>query len=245
MEKGGNPHNKKFYRCGKIGHIKKNCRVKLSKVNATYTNEGDEQMKWEQCFSIQVVEQNLAQDFVNYANNNKREEWIVDSGFSHYITGDDSLFSKNVVRIEVVGDKSKSIKLQDVYHVSGLIKNLVSIPQITDSGKYVLFGPNDVKMLENVKHVSANVIFTGEKKGYQTMQQISSKKLVDGLPTLKNIREDVICQVNGPTPSNEEAESVSPSQNISREGDGEHQATRRSTREKKQSDYLMDYEGCT
>ena len=80
-------------------------------------------------FSIQVVEQKLAQYFVNYANNNKIEEWIVDSKCSHHVTGDDSLFSEmrdhhgdrviitidnqtypiakeGVVKIEVAGDKS-------------------------------------------------------------------------------------------------------------------------------------------
>ena len=45
-------------------------------------------------FSIQVVEQKLAQYFVNYANNNKIEEWIVDSKCSHHVTGDDYLFSE-------------------------------------------------------------------------------------------------------------------------------------------------------
>ncbi|KAF7841358.1 Retrovirus-related Pol polyprotein from transposon TNT 1-94 [Senna tora] len=30
--------------------------------------------------------------------------------------------------------------------------------------------------------------------GYQLLQQISSKGLVDGMPTLKNVCEDVICQ---------------------------------------------------
>lgn len=121
---------------------------------------------------------------------------------------------------------TKSVKLDDVYHVLGLIKNLVSVPQITDSGKYVLFGPKDVKVLDNVRHISADVILTGAKKGslfvmlageayvkktsqtdgvaiwharlghvgYQMLQQISSKNLVAGMPTLKNVCEDVICQ---------------------------------------------------
>ncbi|PHT75686.1 hypothetical protein T459_19208 [Capsicum annuum] len=58
--------------------------------------------------------------------------------------------------------------------------------------------------------------------------------------------------VNVPSPCSEEGESVSlnqnilefasPSHNISREGNGEQQAARWSTREKKQSDYLKDYE---
>ncbi|PHT64859.1 hypothetical protein T459_29284 [Capsicum annuum] len=187
-EKGGNSHNnKKCYRCGKIGHIKKKHRVKLSKANVMCTNDGDEQMKWEQCFSIEAVEQKSAQNFINYANNNKREEWIVDSRCSHHVTRDDSLFleirehhgdrviitadnstypvaKEGVVRIEVADDKSKSIKLQDVYHVPCLKKNLVSVPQITNSRKYVLFGPTDVKVLEKVNEISADIIFTGERK---------------------------------------------------------------------------------
>lgn len=97
--------------------------------------------------------------------------------------------------------------------VPGMTKNLVSVSQITDSGKYVLFGPKDVKVLDNVKEILGDVILTGEKKGslffmyageayvkktsqihnaviwnarlghvgYQMLQQISSKKLVDGI----------------------------------------------------------------
>ncbi|KAF7825120.1 Retrovirus-related Pol polyprotein from transposon TNT 1-94 [Senna tora] len=132
---------------------------------------------------------------------------------------------EGVVTIDVA-DTTRGIKLNDVYHVPGLTKNLVSVPQITDSKKYVLFGPNDVKVLDNVNNVSADVILTRKKKGslfvmsareayvkktgqtdsvaiwharlghvgYQMLQQISSKKLVDGMPTLKNVHECVICQ---------------------------------------------------
>ncbi|KAF3626554.1 hypothetical protein FXO37_30315 [Capsicum annuum] len=141
------------------------------------------------------------------------------------ITVDNSTYlvaKEKVMTIEVADDKSKSIKLQDVYHVPGLKKNLVYVPQITNSGKYELFGPIDVKVLENVKEISANIIFTGERKGsllfmstgeayvkktsqtdsaviwhawlghvdYQMLQQISSRKLVDCMPTLKNVHED-------------------------------------------------------
>ncbi|KAF7843962.1 Retrovirus-related Pol polyprotein from transposon TNT 1-94 [Senna tora] len=43
--------------------------------------------------------------------------------------------------------------------------------------------------------------------GYQLLQQISSKGLVDGMPSLKNVREDVICQANVESPSDEEVEN--------------------------------------
>ncbi|KAF7802901.1 Retrovirus-related Pol polyprotein from transposon TNT 1-94 [Senna tora] len=255
------------------------------------------------------------------------------------ITADNSTYpvvKEGVVTIDVA-DTTRGIKLNDVYHVPGLTKNLVSVPQITDSGKYVLFGPNDVKVLDNVNNISADVVLTGRKKGslfvmsageayvkktsqtdsvaiwharlghvgYQMLQQISSKKLLDGMPTLQNVRECVICQgcqygkshrlpfkrkgwrcmdpktkqyttsrdvvfdevsslfsaqkvvtlgddqdnlellfLEGSvqTPCNEEAETEPLAQHITREEDDDHQAVRRSTREKKQPDYLKDYE---
>ncbi|KAJ0074912.1 hypothetical protein Patl1_34294 [Pistacia atlantica] len=117
-----------------------------------------------------------------------KEEWIIDSGCSHHVTGNDTLFSEMrqhhgervivtannstypvakevVVTIDIADDtRTSSVKLNDVYHVPGLKKNLVSVSQIIDFGKYVLFGPNDVKVLDNVKDISADVILTGEKK---------------------------------------------------------------------------------
>lgn len=146
------------------------------------------------------------------------------------VTADNSTYpvaKEGAVTIDVAGDtKTSSVRLDDVYHVPGLKKNLVSVSQITESGKYVLFGPIDVKVLDNMKDISADVILSGEKKGslfvmsageayvkktsqinsaaiwhaclghvgYQMLQQVSSKKLVDGMPTLKDVRENVICQ---------------------------------------------------
>ncbi|KAF7828725.1 Retrovirus-related Pol polyprotein from transposon TNT 1-94 [Senna tora] len=143
------------------------------------------------------------------------------------VTADNSthpVVKEGAVTIEV--NDQASLKLHDVYHVPGLTKNLISIPQITESGKYVLFGPSDVKILDNVNEMSADVLFYGKKKGslfvmtageayvkktsqtdnaaiwharlghvgYQLLQQISSKGLVDGIPSLKNVRENAVCQ---------------------------------------------------
>ncbi|KAK4429257.1 hypothetical protein Salat_1226000 [Sesamum alatum] len=118
-----NPQSNRFikcYRCGKPGHIKRNYRTRLSRANvACEDNDGD--------------------------------EWIIDSGCSHHVTGDDTLFSKlrqhNEKRVIVTTDNSTypvakegsvkidadetSVKLDDVYHVLGLKKNLISVSQIT------------------------------------------------------------------------------------------------------------------
>lgn len=40
---------------GKVGYIKKNCRVKFDKVNIVSISEGDDQFKWEYCFFIEVI----------------------------------------------------------------------------------------------------------------------------------------------------------------------------------------------
>lgn len=84
------------------------------------------------------------------------------------ITADNSTYpveKEGVVVIDVNDDtRTRSVKLNDV-HVPGLKKNLVSVPQIIDTGKYVLFGPNDVKILENVKSIHSEVILTSEKNG--------------------------------------------------------------------------------
>ncbi|KAK8540118.1 hypothetical protein V6N13_048794 [Hibiscus sabdariffa] len=81
----------KFYRCGKPGHVKKYCRVKLPKVNVASEKDDDDQIKWEQCFTVEVNE--VSTQMHALSNIAKyEEEWIVDSGCSHHVTGNDSLF---------------------------------------------------------------------------------------------------------------------------------------------------------
>ncbi|KAJ0080878.1 hypothetical protein Patl1_11291 [Pistacia atlantica] len=57
-EKDGNSQSKKSitcFRCGKTRHIKRNCRVKISKANVACASEGDDQLKWGQCFTVEEV----------------------------------------------------------------------------------------------------------------------------------------------------------------------------------------------
>ncbi|KAH0639737.1 hypothetical protein KY285_036323 [Solanum tuberosum] len=220
---GGNFENRKCYRCSKIRHIKKYCRVKLSKANIASENDGNEKLKWEQCFTIEVTERRK-DDVVHiqalYNNESYKQEWILDFvDNSTYLVA-----NEEVLKIDI-GDTG-AVKLNDVFHAPGLKRNLVSVSQITDYGKYILFGPNDVKILDNIKNISTDVVLTGEKKGslfvmavgeayvkktsqtnsatiwharlghlgYQLLRQICSKKLVDGLSTLQNIHKDVVCQ---------------------------------------------------
>ena len=125
-------------------------------------------------------------DSIDYEN-----YWIVDFGCSHHATGDVKLLS-NVrphegKRVIVIADNSlhsvmkegnfegkfndcdnskgdEVVSLKDVYHVPGLKKNLASVSQITNSGKYVLFGSNDVKIFDNLKYVDVDVLVTEKRR---------------------------------------------------------------------------------
>ena len=51
----------------------------------------------------------------------------------------------------IVPDNKSNTVLHSVYHVPGIKRNLLSVSQLTTSGNYVLFGPEDVKVYKVVK----------------------------------------------------------------------------------------------
>ncbi|KAE8706377.1 hypothetical protein F3Y22_tig00110393pilonHSYRG00025 [Hibiscus syriacus] len=107
-------------------------------------------------------------EWIDYKN-----DWIVDSGCSNHMTGDkqklQNLSEYNGGRVVVTADNSRlpithivktivtprynsnQVQLQDVYHVPRMKKNLLSMAQLTSSGHYVLFGPQDVKVYRDIK----------------------------------------------------------------------------------------------
>ena len=108
------------------------------------------------------------------------KEWIVDSGCSHHATGNETLLSgvrpHCQKKVTMIADNSMhpmtkegdlndgSVLLKNVYHVPGLKKNLAFVSQITNSGRYVLFGSKNVQFLSNVNHVPPNILLCGKRK---------------------------------------------------------------------------------
>ncbi|KAK3028021.1 hypothetical protein RJ639_040020 [Escallonia herrerae] len=91
---------------------------------------------------------------------------IIDSGCSPHLTGDSSLFSHwneykgnnaivaadntvhpmvndGSVKVKTTKQEIDSVTLNSVYHVPGMTKNLVSVSQISESGKYIQKGPSN------------------------------------------------------------------------------------------------------
>lgn len=67
--------------------------MKLSETNVACEDGGETQadVSWEHCFTTKLVEgKELSQVSVNSA----KEEWIINSGCSRYVTGNELLLSK-------------------------------------------------------------------------------------------------------------------------------------------------------
>ncbi|KAE8695620.1 tir-nbs resistance protein [Hibiscus syriacus] len=166
----------KCYNCGKMGHMAKDCWTKKKPVEsntATSCSKENSEDGWDAEALFATEEEELALTVTTPEHIDYKNDWIVDSGSSNHMTGDkqklQNLSEYNGGRVVVTADNSRlpithigktvvtpryntnQVQLQDVYHVPGMKKNLLSVAQLTSSDHYVLFGPQDVKVYRDVK----------------------------------------------------------------------------------------------
>ena len=110
---------------------------------------------------------------------NYNEDWIIDSGCSNHMTNDDKKLEDMTDykgrRVVLMADNSRlsishvgkaviprygpqQLQLEKVYHVPGLKKNLLSVPQLIAEGKYVLFGPEGVAIFRKLKVIGTPIM---------------------------------------------------------------------------------------
>ncbi|KAH7846118.1 hypothetical protein Vadar_010191 [Vaccinium darrowii] len=168
---------------------------------------------------------------------NYNDDWIVDSGCSNHMTGDKKKLSNLSAykgdQVVITANNSKlpithigktvinpwfspsEVKLQDVYHVLGMKKNLLSVSQLTSSGNYVVFGSKDVKVYQSLKPIGTPImegrrlesIYVDKTTknetadlwlerlrhvSYHKLKIMMKKAILKDLPQL-DVREDVIC----------------------------------------------------
>ncbi|KAG5598224.1 hypothetical protein H5410_029594, partial [Solanum commersonii] len=154
-----NRQMEKCYNCGNKGHYTKDCWYKKVEGNvATSTqNKKDGEETWDFETSYAVEETNQQEELVTCHSNKEDEialaivseklvdyehDWIVDSGCSNHMTGDEkkliNMSEYKGGQVVVTANNSK----MPITHI-GMKRNLLSVSQLTDSGNYVLFGPND------------------------------------------------------------------------------------------------------
>nr|GMC49313.1 Retrovirus-related Pol polyprotein from transposon TNT 1-94 [Ipomoea batatas] len=169
----GKRFNGQCFVCNKKRHMAKDCwhRKKVVESNAATSKKDEEEWDAEVSYVSNKSEQALTATtlkHVDYGN-----DWIVDSGCSNHMTGDAEKL-QNVAeyrggRVVVTASNSKlpiahvgnvtvspqdgdiKVSLQNVYHVPGMKKNLLSVSQLTSSGHFVLFGPQDVKIYRDLE----------------------------------------------------------------------------------------------
>jgi hypothetical protein len=171
-------NNKKFegkcYNCRKKGHMVKfyTLRTKFMENNAV-TSKIEDEWDVEALFVIEEEKDELAFTTIISNQINYEKDWIVDSSCSNHMTGDkeklQNLTEYKEKRVVVTTNNSKlsiahvsntmvsnhysdnEVSLQKVYHVPCMKKNLPFVSQLTSSGHFVLFGPQDVRVYHNLE----------------------------------------------------------------------------------------------
>ncbi|KAE8674817.1 putative disease resistance protein [Hibiscus syriacus] len=167
--------NGKCYNCWKMGHMEKDCWTKKKPVesNTATCSKVNSEDGWDAEAFFATEEEELALTVTTPERIDYKNDWIVDSDCSNHMTGDKqklkNMSEYNGGRVVVTTDNSRlpithisktivtpryntnHVQLQDVYHVPGMKKNLLYVAQLTSSGHYVLFGPQDVKVYHDVK----------------------------------------------------------------------------------------------
>lgn len=83
----------------------------------------------------------------------KKGDWVV-------VTANNSRLMITHIRKTVIVPRfsPNEVKLEDVYHVPGMKLNLLSMSQLTSSSNYVVFGPEDIKMYQNLKPLDTPIM---------------------------------------------------------------------------------------
>ncbi|KAJ0431334.1 putative RNA-directed DNA polymerase [Helianthus annuus] len=181
-EKKHNNKGKRFpykcYKCGERGHMARNCRSPVDEEGNVATTQDDD--GWDAEAFIAQTEDVFALTATTDRKDNKLDDWIVDSGCSNHMTGDMSKLNKTTKyggsQVVVLADNSRhpidhvgevnfpsgkqdrKLILKDVYHVTGMKKNLFFVQQMTENGYYVLFGPKEVKIYKEFETPSTPVL---------------------------------------------------------------------------------------
>ena len=74
-------------------------------------------------------------------------------GNREVVTTDDTILSITHIGKVVVSPNSNvdMMLLQNVYNVQGMKKNLLSVAQLTSTGHFILFGPQDVSIYQDLE----------------------------------------------------------------------------------------------
>ncbi|XVE81428.1 hypothetical protein DITRI_Ditri15bG0062500 [Diplodiscus trichospermus] len=177
----------KHYNCGKKGHMAKKYWFKKKTVKSNIATSNAGRMsndEWDVEASFTAEEEELAFMATIPRPIDYNNVWIVDSGYSNHMMGDKEKLQNmteykggrvvvtvnnsrlpisHIVKTVIIPRfSSKKVALQDIYHVPGMKKNLLSVAQFTASGHHVVFGLHDAKVYQDLK-ISGTPMMNGRR----------------------------------------------------------------------------------
>ncbi|GKA56164.1 indole-3-acetic acid-amido synthetase GH3.17 [Tanacetum coccineum] len=217
----GKKFSLKCYNCHKKSHLARDYRSKKVVESNNVISKSEDEWDFEASFAADEEEFAFAtitsDKKIDYEN-----DWIVDSVCSNHMTGDKEKLkdvSKYIgSRVVVMENNSKlpiahvsntivsplcndtDVSFKDVFYVSGMKKNLMSVLQLTSSRQYVLFGPQDVKVYRNLE-VHGDPVMMGQRiesvyvMSAETayLEEMMKKSMLKGLPNLE-VRTETVCE---------------------------------------------------
>ncbi|KAG5581352.1 hypothetical protein H5410_051979 [Solanum commersonii] len=161
-----------------MGHMEKDCWFKKHPVESNAAtsnpNENSEDV-WDAEAFFAIEKEDLALTTTISKSIDYENDWIVDSGCENHMAGDKQKLQNPSVykgsRVVVTANDSRlpiahigktivslqhgtnHMSLQNVYHVPSMKKKLAFGVTINMCGNYVLFGPDDVRIYQDLKNL--------------------------------------------------------------------------------------------
>jgi hypothetical protein len=208
------PTSYKCFECGKSGHIKRNCKdfikrmQKQKKDQANVANNSDEDDDCDTGFVVTEVCHALSVKSVK-----RRKKWIIDSGASKHMSYDESLFHNGlrklekpqgvqlgdghivnaeyggevILNVEVKPGVTRRCKLKNVLYVPDLSCNLVSVSKAVDAGQSVNFEADGCTIVDTERNI---ISATGKKIGSLWYLNCLENEDVIAAPACAAIAED-------------------------------------------------------
>lgn len=157
--------NGKCHKCGRYGHMKKDCRVKEANVavvpSVSFMADSNQHSKVKKDELVSFALDSGATDhFVNDVNMFSKIKNLAEPRYISVAKNDEHVVAKKIGDIECVSNANVTMNLKDGLYSPDFRENLLSVSRIVDADVDVYFTKDRAELLKD-----GNVIATGKRSG--------------------------------------------------------------------------------